>query len=588
MSHPIGLIPSTRIDRMLHPHFVRELPRYERFRSVFEGGRHFVNKYTEKFTARETDPDFQRRKRVTYSPSHAKAAVIDVRNAIFQRMADIIRTGGPKTYQDSINGKGRGVDLRGSSMNAFIGRTVLQELLVLGRVGVYIDKPPVPERSTLKTSTTTQPYLYFYSAEDIRSWHYNEINELDAVLVEDHFFKMDDDSGLIIGEDTRFRLMTLHKEGVLVRFFGLGKEGEGPEILEEKTKLLDLTRIPFVLLELNHSLLHDISDYQIALLNLGSSDMNYALQSNFPFYTEQYSAMSELPHSRPGGTEGTASEAGMGQPKSINTGATQGRRYPRGLERPGFIHPSPDPLLASMEKQQRLVEEIRQLINLALSNVRPTRASAESKQIDNQGLEAGLSYIGLELEFAEREIAKIWTEYEGEKKPAFVTYPDNYQLRTDKERRQEAKELEALKPATPSPTFKKEICKQIARVTLGTKVEPETMEQINAEIERAVVIEVDAETVRNDHEAGFVSTETASKVRGYPEGEAEQAAKDHAERLARIAAAQSSVATDVVDRPAARGVPDGDGDSDSGSQERAASRETDTRETTQDPTRGEA
>ena len=32
--------------------------------------------------------------------------------------------------------------------------------------------------------------------------------------------------------------------------------------------------------------------------------------------------------------------------------------------------------------------------------------------MDNQGLEAGLSYIGLLLESAERQIAEIWAAYE--------------------------------------------------------------------------------------------------------------------------------------------------------------------------------
>ena len=34
--------------------------------------------------------------------------------------------------------------------------------------------------------------------------------------------------------------------------------------------------------------------------------------------------------------------------------------------------------------------------------------------MDNQGLEAGLSYIGLVLESAERRIAEFWAAYEDE------------------------------------------------------------------------------------------------------------------------------------------------------------------------------
>ena len=34
-------------------------------------------------------------------------------------------------------------------------------------------------------------------------------------------------------------------------------------------------------------MIKDVVNHQIALLNLGSSDVNYALKSNFPFYIEQ-------------------------------------------------------------------------------------------------------------------------------------------------------------------------------------------------------------------------------------------------------------------------------------------------------------
>lgn len=581
----ISSIPSSRIDHITHPHFVATSPDFHRFRTVFEGGRHFINRFLIKFSARETDLDFSNRRKITYAPAHAKAAIIDVRNAIFQRMADIVRRGGPTSYMESILGLGRGVDLRGNSMNSFLGRIILPELLVLGRVGVFIDKPPIPENSTLNGTRTLQPYLYWYSAEDIRSWHFNEINELDAVLLEDHFFEIEKETGLISSERTRFRLLTLQDDGVLVRFFQFTgdaqKDAKGPPELEEQRALLDLDRIPFVILELSHSLLQDVADYQIALLNMASSDVNYVLKSNYPFYTEQRSATSALPHMLSGATEGTAAEADKSRSQNINVGVSQGRSYPKDLDRPGFIHPSSEPLKASMEKQDKMIAEIRQLINLALSNIKPVRATAESKQIDNQGLEAGLSYIGLELQWAEQEIAKIWSKYERSREVAHIKYPDNYQLRTDKDRRQEAKELEELKESTPSSTYKKEICKQIARVTLGSKLPPDVLEAIESEIDNSVVVETDSETVRNDLEAGLVSNATASRIRGYPEGEAEQARKDQAERLALIAAAQSSGPM------GARGVPDADGNPNSGKDEKFLSRQIDDKPSTTPRVRGQ-
>jgi len=52
-------------------------------------------------------------------PSFAKSAILDIRNAVFQRMRDITRNGGSQAYQDAIAGLDGGVDRRGASMNPF-------------------------------------------------------------------------------------------------------------------------------------------------------------------------------------------------------------------------------------------------------------------------------------------------------------------------------------------------------------------------------------------------------------------------------------------------------------------------------------
>ena len=202
---------------------------------------------------------------------------------------------------------------------------------------------------------------------------------------------------------------------VTIQFF----DTNGTEL--DALQILQIPVIPFCIAEVSFSLLEDISDYQVALLNLASSDMNYALRSNFPFYTEQFNPNSEFGYGRPAippkvdlhdtnilniRKAGEAESAAEAKPREINIGSAQGRRYQKDLERPGFIHPSPEPLLASMQKQEKLQREIRQLVNLNLSNIEPKRASAESKQEDAKGLEAGLSYIGMELEYTERKIAK--------------------------------------------------------------------------------------------------------------------------------------------------------------------------------------
>ena len=525
-----------KINEITHPKYLSQVSNWTKYRYCFEGGRSFVEKYLERYSAREDYIDFNERKKITPCPAHAKSAILDIKNSIFQRMADVTRSGGPKSYREACLGLQNGVDLFGNSMTGYIGSELLPELLSLGKVGVYVDKPAVEPGSSLAETRMIKPYLYSYEAENIRSWSLDGENRLRTLLLRDHDYITDDKFGLIVGVDYSYRLMTVVEDGVFVQFYD--KFG-----VETNQSFLNIPEIPFVIFELNQSLLQDVADYQIALLNLGSADLHYAIKANFPFYTEQFSPMADATFVRQGledsdNEPGTDAAAQVAKQQEVRTGAMQGRRYPQGLERPGFIHPDPDPLRASMELEDRMKTEIRQLVNLALTNIEPTRASAESKRQDEKGLEAGLSYIGLELQYGENEIARLWSMYENDD-AATITYPKNYNIRTESERREEAKELEEQMHKTPSLTLKKVLSQEHAQILVGHKVQLDVMQKIKSEIEAAKVIETDADTLRQDHEAGFVSTETASKTRGYPDGEVEQAKKDHAERAARVALAQS-------------------------------------------------
>ncbi len=591
-------MPATiTLHKLRHPQHTLMALEWEKFRLAFEGGIFFKNKFLKKFSSRETTADFNTRRNCSHVPAHAKAAVMDIRNAIFKRMIDITRVDGPDSYNQAMVGLNHGVDGKGNSMNSFMGQVILPELLVIGRVGIYIDKPQIwTEGASLADVRNLAPYLYHYQAEDIFSWHFDETNMLDAVLLRDHDFTVDEVTGVINGEIEQFRLLKkIEVNGepkVELSLFDMVFRGPGvassrTPILKpvETPIILDLPEIPFVLMELDSSLMTDIADYQISLLNLASSDVAYALKSNFPFYTEQFAPEAELPHVRPADIDGTTADAATANKYKVDIGVASGRRYPTNVDRPAFIHPSAEPLLASLQLQENLKREIRQLVNLNLSNIQPVRASADSKDRDNSGLEGGLANIGLELEFGERNLGRIWWWYEsaggGE---VTVKYPNNYSLRTDEDRRREAAELQKIAPTVPSKTFQKQTMKDITTILQGHKISQAELIKMHDEIDESEVIVTDPDVIGKDHEAGFVSTKLASELRGYPEGEAEQAAKDHAERAARIVAAQTSTS---MTRMQARGATDMDDTSNSGQEERLEANDTTLRVTTEDRTRGE-
>jgi hypothetical protein len=571
---------SDLIGDIVHPDYNDTL--WAKWRLVYEGGDDFVEEYLEQFSRREDSGQFAKRKRLTPIPGFAKGAINEIKNAIFERAVEISRKDGPKTYQEAMQGRLGGVDLRGGTMNWFIGHKVLPELLPMKRVGIYIDQPKIG--STLAAKGDQHPYLYTYTSENIRSWAFDDYGTMTNLLLRDWIYVYHEVSGLPRGLQARYRHYRLVKEGVSLTVYN----SESTEIAQE---LLKLPEIPFVLLELPTSLLADVANHQIALLNMESSDISYALNSNFPFYTEKENpknnhlvkkAQQQFRQSvvntgnnvpgyefpvMPGeslATNPTDSVCGTDGPNSdseINVGTMHGRKYTE--ERPAFINPSPEPLEVSMKKQAELKKDVRSLIHLALSNMSPKMASAESKGIDLQGLEAGLAAIGLELENGERKIARVWSAYEGTKtQVATVSYPSQYSLKSIKDKQDEVDQLQELRDELPSPTAKKELNKKIVTIALSGSVGAETLDRINRELGEALVPSTSIDTLNTDVEAGLVSIETASKSKGYPKDEPIKAAAEHAARLARIQKAQET------NDPAARGNPDASANPNAGSDEK--------------------
>jgi len=623
-----GVQGSRGVSDLRHPQYVLNQENWEKWRLTYLGGSRFIKRYLKKFSNREDDQQFRDRMAVSYCPAFAKAAIDEVKNSVFQRLADIIREGGPKSYADAVEGLSGGVDKSGTSMTTFMGTNVLPELLTMARVGVYVDMPPMPQVATLADRpATSRPYLYWYKAEDIRSWAMQDPavgdpTEFRAVLLRDSAYDIDQHWVLPYEVTNRYRYCYLGDDGfVHVQFYVQtdpeqktapqfvggpasdypsvdGWEAQGEEIV------LNLKRIPFVMLELSDSLLADVADYQITLLNLASSDINYALKSNYPFYVEQYDWKAEAPYlkpSTPGGMVGTLQTAldpttaavivSQEKVKEVRIGSATGRRYPTGTERPAFIHPSSEPLAISMQKQEQLKTEIRQLVHLAISTLSRTRQSAESQSNDMQGLEAGLSYIGLELQHAERKIAEFWALYEGESQAATVHYPTQYSLLSDEDRRKAAAELKDLMPMVTSLTFRREVSKRIVDIILGSKVRADILQRIKDEIDQDPVVIGDPLVIEQDVINGLVSLETASAARGYPKGEVEKAKQDHAERLARIAQSQADAANmqQQGSDPGARGVPDLSANRQAGKEEKTASqRDQTTRDQVKRRTRGAA
>lgn len=569
----------TRIVDSRHPSFLAGMLDWEKWRLTFQGGDEFRDKYLKQFTTREDPNDFLIRKELTPIPVFAKSAVEEIADSIFQRMRDISRSGGSLAYRNAVAGEDMGVDRRGSTMNAFLGMKVLTELLVMGRVGIYVDNP-VLGGQTIADTKGVRPYLYTYQVEDILAWCCTtpeSPSEYRSILVRDTCVDYDRRTNLPMQTFQRFRLMWLDEvtKRVNLQFYNVQGDEIDRDGIPGGPVELELTSIPFVMPDLGDSLIKDTCSYQIALLNMASRNVWYDLQSNFTFYIEQRDLRAVGGHlKQSSAADGTATTGGQGAANgNINVGAQHGRAYDKGADPPSFINPSAEPLRVSMELQDRYEAAIRKLVHLAVQTM-ATRSSAESKSLDNAGLEAGLSKIGLILENAERQIAKHWAAYENrvesQREVATIKYPDRYSLKNDSDRIEEASKLAKLMFSLPGREVKKEIAKQIVQTLLGGRVSVSVIDKITDEISSVKYLTSDPDTIIAAVEAGLCGNQTGSMALGFDDNEHEQAAKDQAEKAATILDLQSKQQVAKGGDAAARGVPALSANKNAGKDEKTA------------------
>lgn len=604
-----------------HPDYLHDEMYWDDWRETFEGGPRFVRRNLKKFSVRESESDFINRKFYTPIPSYAKSALIDIRNAIFQRLRDVLRRGGSENYMRAASGEIGGVDNKGSSMQSFLGVDVLTELLMMGRVGVYVDMPQLSGLRTMADEGNARPYCYMYRVEDILSWTVSkpeEPGDFTSILLRDRgiHYNQGFSGGAYLpdGSYTRYRFIWVDPDDRRVKMKLYDEEDNlidlNGRIIQDRdsalnkdlmdlegTISLELDRIPFHMLNIGGSILKDVYKHQVALLNLGSSDVAYALKANYPFYIEQRDHRNVGAHLKKtvddDGTSNTSDNSRAGE--EARAGSGHGRTYPMEAKHPpAFIHPSPEPLMASMKLQEKLEDDIRKLVNLAVQNKTGQRAiSAEAMKLSDQGLEAGLSYIGLVLEGAERAIAAHWSSYESKdpskRQTATIKYPDRYSLKDDKDRIDEAKDLANLMFTVPGIEVKRELAKNIVTTLLSGKVNTATIDKIFAQIDDAGYATSDPDVIMRAVEAGLCSEKTGSIAIGFDDDEHIQARKDTIERAKALVEAQAEGAREgQLSNPAARGAKDLDPDKNSGKKEREeANNKARARDPKADPTRGE-
>jgi hypothetical protein len=134
---------------------------------------------------------------------------------------------------------------------------------------------------------------------------------------------------------------------------------------------------------------------------------------------------------------------------------------------------------------------------------------------------------------------------------------------------------------------KRELAKGIVQSLLGGKISMDDLSAINREIDTANYTTSDPQTIIQAVAGGLCGEKTGSIALGFDDDEYEKAREDHADRVKRIAESQGMGGDGGEGDPAARGVPDLSANPNAGVEEKAASRNTDLRDTTARRVRGQ-
>lgn len=581
---------TTILGDILHPEYSFMGQRWREWRLTYESGQYYIENFLVWFKY-ESKRSYNERKDLTYVPAFAKEAINEVRNSLWSRLGDVERMGGPLSYIQACNGDEGGVDQKRSTMSDWIGRHILRELLTMRRVGVWIDMPKVWNQETKATASKKHPYLCWYPVESIRSWATDDKGRLTRILLKQSNFMHDEATGLPMSGDVdsfRYAWLGDPDKGEDPRVHVREEDADGKQVVDEF--ILDMEDIPFVQFQIDHSLLEDVCKHQKALLNMESSDVHWCVKANFPIWTQQFDPRSSPSASRPAQQRdkpsfprpgfdgpppintpvipavpaGQAKEASESKALEVTVGPQTGISYPKDLERPGWVHPSAEPLTAAMAKEMQIKEDIRRLVHLSVAALDPRMASAESKEMDDRGLHVGLCAIGAALERGEREIAHHWAAYSREQ-AAEVQYPADWSMENDSTRRQDAKALLDQVDRISSKTFRKEIMKLAAKKMLSHKVSQDVMDAILAEVDLFEYPSSNVDDLSKDLQNSLVSAEYASEVvRGYPAGQVQKALEERAHQLAIMALSQTpGGGIGAVNGAKARGIPSGPADDSS-------------------------
>jgi hypothetical protein len=237
--------------RTRHPQYEAMLERWKRCEDAAEG-EHAIHKAGTKYLpklAEETDPDYQARLKRTPFFNAVWRTISGLKGMLFRKSPQ-------RTVPASIEPFMDDVDMAGTPLDLF-AQDISEELLTLGRVGILIDRPPMPLNEDGTAITVAQaeslglrPMMQSYDAGEIINWKEERINnamQLTMVVLCEDAAVGNDQFGHSTEE--RYRVLDLFNGAYRQRVLRIDDKGKDEQVGKDIFPLMNnkpMNYIPFV------------------------------------------------------------------------------------------------------------------------------------------------------------------------------------------------------------------------------------------------------------------------------------------------------------------------------------------------------
>lgn len=238
-----------------HPDYDLMAPEWARCRDVAIGQRAIHAKREDYLPrlSKEEDDSYNLRLRMTTFFNASWRTIAGLRGMLFRKPPTV---DAPQSILDAM----KNIDLSGTSMHD-MAQEVAEEALTVGRVGLMVDYPQVPDVAITQADVNAlglRAKIVMYKAESIINWKVRRANGSTSlamvVLLESE--NMEGKTEFDHASEARYRVLDLHEGKYRQRVFKIDDKNDGRDVLlSENIPLMNnkpLPFIPFVFIGVDH------------------------------------------------------------------------------------------------------------------------------------------------------------------------------------------------------------------------------------------------------------------------------------------------------------------------------------------------